>query len=145
MRNSLITLFYCLVAFSSIQLGQAQSFTNQICEAEVSTKGLREIKLDEFRKIILFDGQSILASEMKYIDLRADQSIDMIYLNDNTVIDRTDIYNASGVNKEPRESDRISPDQLRITVPEKLRRELLGVDGGGMTIPSEVLKNIKKK
>ncbi|MBT7609231.1 MAG: hypothetical protein HN576_05715 [Bacteriovoracaceae bacterium] len=149
MNNFMKTIFYLLLLLSFIQVGRSQGLAlneNNLTAGKLTTENLRKIRLDEFRKIILLDGKSISTNEMLFVDLREDQSIDMIYLKDNTVIDRIDIYTAGDINKGPREDDRISPENLRITIPANLKRELLlGVDGGGMTIPEDLLKNTKMK
>jgi hypothetical protein len=148
MNNFVKTIFYLMLLLSFMQVGRAQALSkdlNDLASGNITAETLKNIRLDEFRKIVLFDGKSISTNEMRFIDLREDNSIDMIFLKDNTVIDRTDILSASGVNKEPREEDKTSSTDIIIIIPDELKRELLlGVDGGGMTIPEDLLQTAKK-
>jgi hypothetical protein len=148
MNNFMKTIFYFLLMLSFIQVGRSQELTKETklnYTHDLTADTLRQIRLDEFRKIILLDGKSISTSEMRFVDLREDQSIDMIYLKNNIVIDRIDILTAGDSNKEPREDDRIAPENLRIKIPNNVKRELLGVDGGGMTIPQDLLHGTRTK
>ena len=157
MKNFITTIFYFLLALSFIQISRA---ANNSCDTKqkdlsaIAAATLKQINLEDLRKIVLVDGETISTSEMRFIDLREDQSIDLILLKDNSVIDRNDILgifdcndtfanfnNINNLNKEPREDDRIISDELRIGIPDYLKKELLGIDGGGMTIPEEVLHN----
>ena len=127
---------------------------NVKCVADSSEELLKLIRIRELKRLNLFNGKKVRPTEIKSIDLREDQSIDSVQLQDNTVVDRTDILFAETNGKEPREEDKapreeekapreedkVSPEQLRIQLPAPLKKELeLGVDGGGMTIPEELL------
>lgn len=130
------------------------------CVEDSSQELLKLIRIRELKRLHLFNGKKVKPTEIKSIDLRVDQSIDSVQLQDNTVVDRTDILSAetkqkTGLTgkaprekdkapreeeKSPREEDRVSPEQLRIHLPSSLKEELeLGVDGGGMTLPEELL------
>ena len=83
MNNFMKTIFYLLLLLSFIQVGRSQGLAlneNNLTAGKLTTENLRKIRLDEFRKIILLDGKSISTNEMLFVDLREDQSIDMIYL-----------------------------------------------------------------
>ena len=139
MKKFNTTLFYFVLAFSFMSLSRAASNKCETLQENLSSitaETLKQIKLEDLRQIVLVDGDIISTSDMRFIDLREDQSIDLILLKNNTIIDRNDILgavdckgffaNINKLNKEPREDDRTSSDQLKIALPDYLKKKLFG-------------------
>ncbi len=108
------------LTLSKIGLSASTVLSSTMGVGQLGPKALRIIRLEQLKRLNLFNGKKIPLGKISEVYLREDGTIETIISKDQTVINRLDI-NKVVINKEkgkePNQDERVSPGKLEIILP----------------------------